>query len=268
MEKEKIVLIESTSILRSRLKQSLNEMGFEVYEYAEGSKALKIQKLDPSIAQPGLLDLIKPDLVILSLDIEDIDGIKVLKTIKSIPDLKSTPIIVSSSQNDKETIVAAISGGAADYVLKKDAFVNTLLDKVKKYFESGKKTFKATLKREVDWVKYGSKELSFALIMVKRYATGKPIDDDSFEKVLVTLKSKLRHYDWAFPLNDTRIALILPVTTLKDVVILRNRLLELLQMLSDEIKLPMDVQIGFSHFPVNAKTPDELIYLAEEQIQE
>jgi PleD family two-component response regulator len=265
--KKKIVLIETMSLIRSRLKQTLTENDFEVYEIREGKNILKAQKFNPSSTEPGILDVITPDLFILSLDIDDVDGIKILKILKMHEDFKDIPVIVNSNHNDKETIVTAIASGAADYVLKKENFVNTLLDKVQKYFEKGENTFEATLKRELDWVRYGKKELSFALIAVKRYSTGKAIDAGSLEKVLVTLKSKLRHYDWAFQLDEKRLAAILPVTTLKDVVILRNRVLELLQKLSDEIKLPMDIQIGFSHYPVNAKTAEELIALAEEQIE-
>jgi PleD family two-component response regulator len=267
MEKT-VVLIEPTTIIRSRLKQSLSDLGLKVYEISEGGKALAARKFSPNATEPGILDMIIPDIIILSFDMEDVNPVRVLKAFKLDTDFKSVPVVVSSVRNDKDTIIAAISSGAADYVLKKDGFVNTLIDKVSKIFEKDQLTFEATLKREVDWVRYGKKELSLAMIMVRRYATGKPIDNDSFDKVLTTLKSKMRHYDWVFRLDDKRIAAILPVTTLKDVIILRDRLLELLNMLSEEIKLPMDIQIGFSHFPVNAKSAEELVVLADEQIQE
>lgn len=56
-----------------------------------------------------------PDVVVLDLGLPDIDGIDVVKMIRSIDDV---PIIVATARDDDQTIVRALDLGADDYVVK------------------------------------------------------------------------------------------------------------------------------------------------------
>ncbi len=266
--KKNIVLIEDSNFVRSLLKHSLSERGFEVYEAESGEKILRSKRFNPSLSEPGLLDKIKVDLFILDIELEDINGLVILKKLKAHADLKDIPVIVNSSHSDKETIVQAITTGACDYVLKTENFSTILLDKVSRIFEKELSTFEATLSRELDWVKYGGKELSFALITLSDESDReKPVEKESYEKVVAKLKEHIRHYDWIFLLDDKTIAVILPLTTVQAVVILRNRLLEISKKVNEEIATPMKVQLGFSHYPTNASSVKELIEEARKQVK-
>jgi response regulator RpfG family c-di-GMP phosphodiesterase len=58
----------------------------------------------------------KPDLVIMDIVMEDMDGIEVAKKIKSR--LDDTPMIFLTASGDRETVLACSKVGAVDYILK------------------------------------------------------------------------------------------------------------------------------------------------------
>ena len=57
----------------------------------------------------------RPDALILDLGLPDLDGIDLLRMIRSIADL---PILVLTAREDEATILAAFAEGADDYVVK------------------------------------------------------------------------------------------------------------------------------------------------------
>jgi CheY-like chemotaxis protein len=59
-----------------------------------------------------------PVLVLLDLKMPKIDGIEVLKTIKSDPALKSIPVVVLTSSQDQQNIVDSYGLGVNAYVIK------------------------------------------------------------------------------------------------------------------------------------------------------
>lgn len=266
--KKKLVLIEDSNFIRSSLKTMLTDAGFDVYDVKSAEAILNSKKFKPSRPDNGLLDEIVPDIFILDIELDGIDGIELLVKLRSHDDFKNTPIIVNSSHEDKETIIKAVTSGASDYVIKKDNYLDILIGKVKKFFEKELSTFETTLKHELDWIRYGDKELSFALVVVNDSGPlGGPIDADNYLKLTSKLKEKLRMYDWLFPLDEESIAVILPLASVKNLVILRRKFMEELNSLSLILNLSLNTQIGFSHFPTNAKTPAELISVAKGQIK-
>lgn len=69
----------------------------------------------------GLLDYLKqdqPELIILDLVLPDIDGISLIKTIKSDKFLVHIPIIILSAKNDPEMQVKGIEAGAEMFITK------------------------------------------------------------------------------------------------------------------------------------------------------
>jgi len=61
---------------------------------------------------------LKPDLVTLDILMPDPDGLKVLETLKSDPELADIPVIMVSGKGEQEYLVRAFELGAADYVTK------------------------------------------------------------------------------------------------------------------------------------------------------
>ena len=84
-------------------KISLTTQSYQVLEAPNGKAALDL--LDQS-----------PDLIILDLGLPDMQGIELLKTIRSRND--GVPIVILSSRDDEAGKVQALDGGADDYVTK------------------------------------------------------------------------------------------------------------------------------------------------------
>jgi DNA-binding response OmpR family regulator len=266
--KKNIVLVEDSNFVRSTLRHALSKIGYEVHEFVSGEDVLRAKKFNPSVSTPGLLDQIMPDLFIIDVGLENISGIDVLKRLKEHADFKNVPVVVNSSHTDKNTIISAVSAGASDYVIKEDNYVELLIQKVNKFFEKELNTFETTLQHELEWIKFGNKELSLALVVVRQKGEkSKNVDEDCYQKIIAKLKEKLRNYDWIFPLDEKTIALILPLSSVQGIVIVRRRVLEELLEFANALNMALDVQIGFSHFPTNASDAKELLSIAKGQIK-
>ncbi len=58
------------------------------------------------------------DLVISDWNMDGMDGIELLKTIRSDPLQKKTPFIMATGQNSKEQVQEAITAGVNNYIVK------------------------------------------------------------------------------------------------------------------------------------------------------
>ena len=99
----KILVVDDEPPIRKLLRMGLVSQGYEVVDASNGKTALD------QLAQ-------KPDLVILDLGLPDIDGLELLRKIRSCQE--SLPIVVLSSRGDEAGKVAALDLGADDYVTK------------------------------------------------------------------------------------------------------------------------------------------------------
>ena len=73
------------------------------------------------------LDEVKPDLILLDVEMPDIDGCETIKLIKQNENMRDVPVIFLTVKNDVEFELHALSLGAVDYVTK--PFSNQLLMK-------------------------------------------------------------------------------------------------------------------------------------------
>lgn len=73
----------------------------------------------------------RPDLVIMDIHYEYIDGIFLVEKYMGIPDCRKVPILVVSSKNDPLSLVDSIERGAADF-LSVPINEDQLIEKVKK----------------------------------------------------------------------------------------------------------------------------------------
>jgi two-component system KDP operon response regulator KdpE len=99
----RILVVDDEPPIRKLLRMGLTAHGYEVLDATNGKTALEL------LAE-------KPNLVILDLGLPDIDGLKLLGTIRRRHE--SLPIVVLSSRGDEAGKVAALDLGADDYVTK------------------------------------------------------------------------------------------------------------------------------------------------------
>src|SRR4030095_6906547 len=101
---EKILIIDDNESLRYTLENVLDEAGFLPKSVEDGLKAMEEVKTN------------EYDLVICDMKLPKMDGMQILKEIKSIhPDL---PFIILTAFGDIKNAVDAMKRGAADYLTK------------------------------------------------------------------------------------------------------------------------------------------------------
>jgi two-component system KDP operon response regulator KdpE len=99
----RVLVIDDEPPIRKLLRMGLSSQGYEVLEAPNGKAGLE------QLAE-------KPDLVILDLGLPDMQGLDLLRMIRSRNE--SVPVVVLSSRGDEAGKVEALDLGADDYVTK------------------------------------------------------------------------------------------------------------------------------------------------------
>ncbi|MEI7885157.1 MAG: response regulator transcription factor [Clostridia bacterium] len=116
MENNKFFLVvEDDKQIRSFISFSLKTKDYQVVEVSTGKEALSVITND------------KPDIVILDLGLPDMDGLEVIKQIRSFSDM---PIVVVSARDQDQEKIEALDAGADDY-LTKPFSINELLARLR-----------------------------------------------------------------------------------------------------------------------------------------
>ena len=119
-EQPKLLIVDDEPLNVDYIFQEFEDSGYQLLTAYDGQEALdKIQK-----------EL--PDLVLLDLMMPVLDGFAVLIHVKSDPQLREIPVIITSAASDSRSIVKGIKMGADDY-LTKPLDEDLLLQKVEEY---------------------------------------------------------------------------------------------------------------------------------------
>jgi two-component system, chemotaxis family, chemotaxis protein CheY len=104
----KILLVDDSRTMRRIQKATLVSIGFEnVIEAEDGNDALQKLAENPDI-----------DLILMDWNMPNLSGIEAIKKIKAMPEIKSIPVIMVTSEAEKSRVVEAIKAGVADYMVK------------------------------------------------------------------------------------------------------------------------------------------------------
>lgn len=91
---------------------------FELVQlYVASDEVEVLQALD---AYTGL-DLVMrqpPDIVVLDIMMPGMDGLEMCRTLRNIPEIAKTPVVILSAKSEEEDIEAGYEAGADDYVTK------------------------------------------------------------------------------------------------------------------------------------------------------
>ncbi len=98
-----ILVVEDDDAIRTGLVRGLQQRDMAVLSVGAGLPALELVVKE------------QPDVVILDLGLPDIDGLRVLAMIRAV---SQVPVIVATARDDDRFVVAALDGGADDYVVK------------------------------------------------------------------------------------------------------------------------------------------------------
>jgi two-component system KDP operon response regulator KdpE len=98
-----VLVVEDDAPLRRALRTSLRARAFEVIECSSGEDAVVL-------VADG-----RPDVVLLDLGLPDLDGIEVLRRLRTFSDV---PVVVLTARDRQADKIAALDAGADDYVTK------------------------------------------------------------------------------------------------------------------------------------------------------
>lgn len=104
--KKVILVADDSPTIRKFVSVSLSMQGFEVISASDGMEAL--EKLPTK----------KVDLIITDLNMPNLDGFELIKSVRSNDQYKDIPIIILSSLSGSAEIERGMKSGADSYVVK------------------------------------------------------------------------------------------------------------------------------------------------------
>lgn len=121
--KMKILVVDDFSTMRRIVKNLLRQLGYENIEEAEdGAQAFS------KLKNGGY------GFVVSDWNMPNMDGLEMLKKVRSDPELKDLPILMVTAEAEKEKVITAIQAGVNNYIVK--PFTGEILkEKMDKVFE-------------------------------------------------------------------------------------------------------------------------------------
>nr|WP_267924878.1 chemotaxis response regulator CheY [Cupriavidus pauculus] len=119
----KILVVDDFPTMRRIIRNLLKELGFTNVEEAEDGAA-GLEKVKDGSFQ----------FVVSDWNMPNMDGLTMLQSIRAIPELAKTPVLMVTAEAKKENIIAAAQAGANGYVVKPFTAA-TLDEKITKIFE-------------------------------------------------------------------------------------------------------------------------------------
>lgn len=106
-QKMRFLIVDDFQTMRRIVRNILRQLGFENFEEAEdGEQAFSKLKAG------GF------DFVISDWNMPNVDGITLLKRVRSDPALKDMPFLMVTAEAEKDKVVEAIRSGVSNYVVK------------------------------------------------------------------------------------------------------------------------------------------------------
>ena len=113
-----ILIVDGHKDIGIALGHLLHHAGFEALAVTSGSEAL------------AKLKVLRPSLVVLDVNMPEMDGLTVLKTIKEHQELKDLRVVMFSAESSPETKAEAKRLGAMDYLSKCSFDFTRVVDRI------------------------------------------------------------------------------------------------------------------------------------------
>ena len=128
---DRILVVDDEVSIRTLLTRILGSEGYEVLSAATGREGLEI-------AFKG-----RPDLIILDLNLPDLYGEDICKSIRQNSAIESTPVLILTGKSAEGLPARCLNGGADDYIAK-PCQPKLIVEKIKHWInESSGRTTKA-----------------------------------------------------------------------------------------------------------------------------
>lgn len=110
--KLKILIVDDFEVMRFNMKKILKNLGLDqITEAVDGQDAW--EKIQAASSEGNQFDVI-----FLDWNMPRMSGLEVLVNCKKDEKYKTTPIIMTTAEREQKSIIAALSSGASDYIVK------------------------------------------------------------------------------------------------------------------------------------------------------
>ena len=110
----RILVAEDEPYILRIIEFRLQKLGHEIIRAVDGGEALEIASRE------------KPDLVLLDIMMPVMDGLQVLRTLRSQEETKNIPVILLTAKGLEKDIVTGLESGATDYITKPFSFAEVI----------------------------------------------------------------------------------------------------------------------------------------------
>jgi two-component system, chemotaxis family, chemotaxis protein CheY len=109
MNKQRILIVDDSSVMRKIIERSLRQAGLEQAEVVEAGNGIE------ALAQvrEGAFDLILSD-----INMPAMDGMEFLRQLATIDSAKGIPVVMVTTEGSESRVVEALSIGAKGYIRK------------------------------------------------------------------------------------------------------------------------------------------------------
>lgn len=101
-----IMVVDDEAVTRARLRRTLEQAGYRVIEAEDGRDCLRITSEQAA------------DLILLDMQMPRCDGFKTIRLLRQLFDLSTLPVVMMTSSDGSDQVIAAFENGANDYVRK------------------------------------------------------------------------------------------------------------------------------------------------------
>src|ERR1700683_4557713 len=104
----KALVVDDSRAVRMIIGRTLRELGYEVFEAANGLEALAVIAVEKSEVRLVLVDWNMPEM----------NGLDLLKKLREDPDLASLVVVMVTTETELDHMTEALTAGANEYVMK------------------------------------------------------------------------------------------------------------------------------------------------------
>lgn len=104
--RRRVLVVDDDAALRGEIRQTLGALGLEVDAVGDGLAALM------------RLDQARPDLVVTELLLPGLDGIRLLRALRSRSETRAIPVIVATARDDPATMIDVTAMGVRAVLTK------------------------------------------------------------------------------------------------------------------------------------------------------
>ncbi len=102
------MVVDDSRAMRLILRKTLDELGYEVSQAANGREALELLERDPEPV----------GLVLVDWNMPEMNGIELVRRMRAHPRFTSVRLVMVTTETQTEQMVEALEAGADEYIMK------------------------------------------------------------------------------------------------------------------------------------------------------